>query len=185
MNRRRDRAKIAVQFLEGARANRCKILSHSNLSDPTNYFFFRILLFLAGILAVIFSLLVLSSCDFIEFAATNATDPNELEGAVLIEFSFGMFRYDANDTGCRSFDDNDILVDWPIWTGRGSTAVALLCAAAACLLMLVEFVCCRFKFSRCLMTTLFSFAIFGMALAFIMFASDVWYVLLHRNGNVS
>lgn len=122
------------------------------------------------------SLLVVSSCEFVEFAATNSTDPNE--PGTVVQFSFGQFRYDANNTGCRSMNDDYIEVDWTIRSGRVSTFVSLICACAACLIILVEFLCCRFRFSRCLMITLFSIAILGMALGFLMFASDIWYVVL-------
>ena len=131
----------------------------------------RLLLLVVGILAVIFSLLVVASCDFIEFSVSipsNTTAPPE-----TVQFSFGQFRYEANNSECRSISDNDLNIDWTFWTGRISTAVALICAGTCCLIILVEFVCCRFKFSRCLMITLFSIAILGEAMAFIMFASDV------------
>lgn len=135
----------------------------------------RLLLFCVAILAVVFSLLVAGSCEFVEFAATNSTTAEQEPNTVVVEFSFGQFRYDANNQGCQKIDDNsNIPEDWTMWTGRISTAVALICAVISCILILVEFICCRFKFSRCLMVTLFSIGILGMALAFLLFASDVW-----------
>eukprot|EP00544_Gedaniella_sp_CCMP2646_P003800 CAMPEP_0202496020 /NCGR_PEP_ID=MMETSP1361-20130828/18674_1 /ASSEMBLY_ACC=CAM_ASM_000849 /TAXON_ID=210615 /ORGANISM="Staurosira complex sp., Strain CCMP2646" /LENGTH=338 /DNA_ID=CAMNT_0049127235 /DNA_START=40 /DNA_END=1053 /DNA_ORIENTATION=+ len=137
----------------------------------------RLLLLVTGILAVIFSLLVFASCDFVEFSVTtpsNSTDANSTDApSTTVEFSFGQFRYQANNSECQRLADNDFKIDWTFWTGRISTAVALACAGICCLIILVEFVCCRFKFSRCLMTTLFSIAILGEAMSFIMFASNV------------
>lgn len=167
------RAWTAAKFAEGM--IEYKYYSRSSSSLTHTYYTLRLVLFVASILAVVFSLLVVASCDFIEFVATptNSTD------ATPIEFSFGQFRYQANNSGCLKIDDNDINIDWTFWTGRVSTAIALICAGVACLIILVEFICCRFKFSRCALSTLFSIAILGMALAFLMFASNVWCVNMH------
>ena len=145
---------------------------YASLTRTHCFLFISFLLLSLGIAAVVFSLLVVSSCDFVQFAAINSTDPN----ATLVEFSFGQFRYDTDDSGCISMNGSNLKIDWPITTGRVSTFVALLCAGVACVFIIVEFMCCRFKLSRCLLATLFCIAIVGMALAFLSFASNVWCV---------
>lgn len=151
----------------------CESFNFCSTRSSRLFIIFRILLFLVAVVSVIFSLLVIGTCDFIEFLVEV---PDQNGTTSLTAFSFGQFRYDVNNTGCKSIDDADLPIDWTIWTGRCSTAAAGVCATLACILIVVEFLCCRFNFSRCLLSTLFAIGILGMACAFFMFTSSIWYV---------
>jgi ABC-type transport system involved in multi-copper enzyme maturation permease subunit len=134
-----------------------------------------VFILILAFVALIFSLTVALSCDFVEVVLSE-NSPESLTSSNLTSLSLGQYRYNPNGEGCQSLRQNNIDISWDFITGQIGLLVAVVCAVVVIMLLLIEATCCRFPCSRCIISTCFVLAVIGMAMTFLTYASSVWYV---------
>lgn len=143
-----------------------------------------IVVVLAVITGVCFSLATLTACNFVSYesnmgdnatlsvilSGTNGTYPVGANGKPASSIDLGLFRYNPSGTGCIDYADPS-KSGWLLAAEVGGV-IGLLGGAAAAFILIVELTCCRFVCARCMVAILLVMAFLGQGLTFLVYASE-------------
>jgi hypothetical protein len=126
-------------------------------------------------------------CDFFIYdlaPVPTGIEPDVRAGTENITYvKVGLHRYEAEGNGCRKLTDDFDIVDGFFTAARTGNALAILLSLVATILILFEFLCCRFPCSRVLITSLLVSAFFSQSLTFLVYVSDIWCVRMQSYVN--
>jgi hypothetical protein len=144
---------------------------------------FRLFLLLAAILAAIFSIAAVRSCEFLEYqrprgaSSNSAIVPTEYRNMTYA--TLGIYRFSPEGGTCIGY--NEPIVPFSLKTARAGAVLGALLGCFAVLLLLVEFLFCRFWCSRTVIVWTYLAAIICQAISFSPFAGR----LCHPEKNIS
>ena len=88
--------------------------------------------------------------------------------------SIGLYQYDPDYDGCRKISDDFDQLAGQFTAAQIGVSLAAIFAAAALVLLLIDFLCCRFPCSRFEISLLCVLALVGQALTSLVFAAPIW-----------
>lgn len=140
--------------------------------------FLRILFLCIAIGALSCSIACLGKCNFFIYeprtppSGVDDTRPDLLRNVTIA--TVGLFRYDANNEGCRDIPDNFEQLSGGFVAAQVGSSLAVLTGAVGLALILVDLLCCRFPCGRFLISILFLVAFIGQLLGFLVYAAPIW-----------
>lgn len=158
------------------------------LSSTTDWVsrFVRIFHLVVAIIALVFSIMTLLSCDFLEYefpppigasdvdiidSSSNTNSSSALPDGVDRTPTFGLFKENPTGSVCTQYgDDHDPFAAHT--ASRLASAIATILGILALLLLLVEFLCCRFWCSRLIVILLLMVAGISQAFTLVLFLAE-------------
>jgi len=161
------------------------------LSSTTDWVsrFVRILHLMVAIIALVFSILTLLSCDFMEYefpppigasdvdiidSGSNTNSSSALPEGVEPPYrtpTFGLFKENPTGLVCTQYEDDHDPFPAHI-ASRLASAIATILGILALLLLLVEFLCCRFWCSRLIVIIILMVAGISQAFTLVLFLAE-------------
>ena len=140
--------------------------------------FLRIIFICIAIGALSCSIACLGKCNV--FIYEPRTPPNGVADTrpdILLNVTIatvGLFRYDANNQGCRDIPDDFDQLDGAFLAAQVGSSLAVIMGSVGLALILVDLICCRFPCGRILISIMFQVAFIGPLLGFLVYAAPIW-----------
>ena len=124
------------------------------------------------------SVACLGKCNFFIYEPRRPPDGvDDTRPDILLNVTIatvGLYRYDANNEGCRDIPDNFDQLAGAFLSAQIGSSLAVITGSVGLALILVDLICCRFPCGRILISIMFQVAFIGQLLGFLVFAAPIW-----------